>query len=55
MVCFIFMSFPISKSFMSMIQTMAFQAKLPSHCIFKAIQYGYGTFQTVLRLKYKIM
>ena len=55
MVCFIFMYFSISKSFMSMIQTMAFQAKLLSRCIFKVIQYGYETFQTVLRLKYKIM
>ena len=37
------------------VQTMAFQAKLPSHCVFKVIQYGYEIFQTVLSLNCKII
>ena len=35
------------------VQTMAFQAKLPSKCVFKVfkvIQYSYEIFQTVLNL-----
>ena len=54
--CFIIISFPISKSFIyNLVQTMAFQAKLPSHCVFKVMQYGYEIFQTVLSLSYKII
>ena len=37
------------------VQTMAFQAKLPSHCVFKVIQYSYEIFQTALSLKCKII
>ena len=37
------------------IQTLTFQAKLPSHCVFKVIKYGYEIFQTVLSLNYKII
>ena len=29
---------------------MAFQAKGPSHCVFKVIQHGYEIFQTILNL-----
>ena len=37
------------------VQTMVFQTKLPSHCVFKVMQYGYEIFQTVLSLNYKII
>ena len=47
--------FPISKSFILtfVLQTMALQARLPSQCVFKVVQYGYETFQTVLSLNCK--
>ena len=49
--------FPFLKvsSITFVVQTMAFQAKLPSHCVFKVMQYGYEIFQTVLSLSYKII
>ena len=35
------------------VQSMVFQAKLPSQCVFKVIQYGYEIFQAVLSLNFK--
>ena len=54
--CFIFKSFPISKisSLTFVVPTLTFQTKLPSHC-FKAIQYGFEIFKTVLSLNCKII
>ena len=43
----LFLSFPKQINFCGTgLITMAFRAKLPSHC-FKVIQYGYETFQNV--------
>ena len=44
--------FPFLKvsSLTFVVQTMVFQAKLPSQCVIKVIQYGYEVFQTVLSL-----
>ena len=36
------------------VQTVAFQAKKPSQCVFKVTQYGYEIFQTVLSMNCKI-
>ena len=49
--------FPFLKvSFLTfVVQTITFQAKLPSHCVFKGIQYGYKTFKIVLSLTCKII
>ena len=33
------------------VQTIAFQAKLSSQCIFEVIEHGYEIFQTILSLK----
>ena len=46
--------FPFLKvSFLTfVVQTMAFQAKLPRHCVFKVMQHGY---ETVLSLNCKII
>ena len=42
-------------SLTSVVQTMACQATLSSHCVSKVLQYGYEIFQNVLSLNYKIM
>ena len=41
--------FPFLKvsSLTFVVQTMVFQAKIPSQCVIKVIQYGYKVFQTV--------
>ena len=49
--------FPFLKvaSLTFMVQTMVFQAKVLSHCVFKVIQYGYEIFQTVWKMNFNII
>ena len=43
-------SFLKVSSLVFVVETMTFQAELPSQCVFKLIPYGYEIFQTVLSL-----
>ena len=49
--------FPFLKvsSLTFVVQTTALQAKLPTHCLFKVIQYGHEIFETILSRNYKII